>query len=66
MILPNSAEFRRIFASFTSKMNRQDFERTGPDGKIRPVPTLAYLSPSIKGYGLLLHLHTSLLLGDLI
>jgi hypothetical protein len=41
MILPNSAEFRRIFASFTSKMNRQDFERTGPDGKIRLVPTLA-------------------------
>jgi hypothetical protein len=35
-------DFCRIFASLTSKMNRPDFNRTGPDRmeKTRPVPTL--------------------------
>ncbi len=34
--------FWRIFASLTPKMNRPDFNRTGPDRmeKTRPVPTL--------------------------
>ncbi len=40
-ILPDFFRFFcRISAGLTSKMIRPDFDRTGPDAKIRPVPTL--------------------------